>query len=105
MGVFDCHGSPVKSDSLNDAYSNRLFGRVFQAIRKVEEYLAPVFKEAGHNPFAPQAQAYTKRSVVDRIIELHEAGEFTGQIAAAIGLSGEAVSRHIQRFNKSKLKD
>ena len=97
MGVFDCHGSPVKSDSLNDAYSNRLFGRVFEAIQKVEEYLAPVFKEAGPNPFAPQAQAYTKRSTVDRIIELHEAGQFTGQIAAAVGLSGEAVSRHIRR--------
>ena len=100
MGVFDCHGSPVKSDSLNDAYSNRLFGRVFQAIQDVEAYLAPVFKEAGRNPFAPQAQAYTKRSTIDRIIELHEAGEFTGQIAAAVGLSGEAVSRHIQRHRQ-----
>ena len=33
MGVFDCHGKPVKSDSLSDQYSNRPFGRVFQAIR------------------------------------------------------------------------
>ncbi len=97
MGIFDCHGQPVKSDSLTDVYSNRLFGRVFEAIRSVENYLAPVFREAERDPFAPQSQAYTKRSTVDRIVELHEAGVFPGQIAAAVGLTGEAVSRHIRR--------
>ncbi|EMI19565.1 hypothetical protein RMSM_03506 [Rhodopirellula maiorica SM1] len=51
MGVFDCHGQPVKSDALTDAYSNRPFGRVFTAIRDVQEYLQPVFKEAGETPF------------------------------------------------------
>ena len=101
-GVFDCHGSPVKTDSLSDQYSNRPFGRVFKAIRDVQEYLAPVFKEAGSAPFAPQAQAYTKRSTIERIVEMYEDGYFTGQIAAAVGLSGSAVSRHIQTHNKQK---
>ncbi|QDU96273.1 hypothetical protein [Lignipirellula cremea] len=96
-GVFDCHGSPVRTDSLSDQYSNRPFGRVFQAIREVQGYLAPVFKEAGPAPFAPQAQAYTKRSTIDRIVEMHQAGYPTGQIAAAVGLSGDAVSRHIHQ--------
>jgi len=50
-GVFDCHGQPVSSDNLSDAYSNRPFGKVFAAIRKVEIYLAPVFAEAGATPF------------------------------------------------------
>jgi integrase len=71
MGVFDFHGQPVKSDALTDAYSNRPFGRVFQAIRDVQEYLTPVFEEAGPSPFEPQAQAYAKRSKIDRIVELH----------------------------------
>ncbi|WP_372715442.1 hypothetical protein [Novipirellula sp.] len=60
MGVFDCHGQPVKSDALTDAYSNRPFGRVFTAIRNVQEYLQPVFAEAGNDPFttrdAPSSQ-------------------------------------------------
>jgi hypothetical protein len=101
-GVFDCHGTPVKSDSLSDVYTNRPFGRVFQAIREVQGYLAPIFCEAGPAPFAPQAQAYTKRSTIDRIIELYEAGFATGQIAAAVGLSDAAVSRHIQSYNKMR---
>lgn len=94
--VFECHGTPVKNDNLSDLYTNRPFGKVFQAIRDVQEYLAPVFREAGPTPFAPQAQAYTKRSTIERIIQMHELNYPTGQIAAAVGLSGSAVSRHLQ---------
>jgi hypothetical protein len=54
-GVFDCHGQPVKTDSLSDVYTNRPFGKVFRAIRAVESYLEPVFAEAGPNPFEPQS--------------------------------------------------
>ncbi len=100
-GVFDCHGQPVKSDALSDAYTNRPFGKVFKAIREVERYLQPVFKAAGSSPFEPQSQAYTKRSIVDRIIRLHNDGYPTGQIAATVGLSGSATSRHIQRHKES----
>jgi hypothetical protein len=100
-GVFDCHGEPVKSDSLSDVYTNRPFGKVFQAIRDVQNYLEPVFLEAGKAPFSPQPQAYTKRSVIERIIQLHDEGNFTGQIAAALGLSGRTVSRHIQQHHRA----
>lgn len=102
--VFECHGTPVKNDNLSDLYTNRPFGKVFKAIRDVEEYLAPMFREAGNTPFAPQAQAYTKRSTIDRIIQLHELNYPTGQIAAAVGLSGSAVSRHIQAY-RARLDD
>lgn len=102
-GVFDCHGEPVKSDSLSDAYTNRPFGKVFRAIRAVEAYLAPVFAEAGQSPFQPQPQAYTKRSVIERIIQLHEEGYPTGQIAAAVGVSGQTASRHIQKHLQQRL--
>ena len=90
-GVFDCHGSPVKTDSLSDQYSNRPFGKVFKAIREVVKYLIPVFQEAGPKPFSPQAQAYTKRTTIDRIIELYDEGYPTEQIAAEVCLSGSAV--------------
>ncbi len=99
--VFECHGTPVKNDNLSDLYTNRPFGKVFQAIRDVQEYLAPVFGEAGPTPFAPQAQAYTKRSTIERIIQMHELNYPTGQIAAAVGLSGSAVSRHLQAHRES----
>ena len=85
----------MKSDELSDVHANRPFGKVFQAIRSVERYLAPVFQEAGPKPFAHQSQAYTKRSTIDRIIELHGLAYPTGQIAAAVRLSGATVSRLI----------
>jgi hypothetical protein len=103
-GVFECHGTPVKEDNLSDAYTNRPFGKVFQAIRDVQEYLTPVFRAAGKTPFAAQAQAYTKRSTIDRVIELYDDNYPMGQIAAAVGLSGSAVSRHIQAY-REQLRD
>jgi integrase len=42
-GVFLCHGHPVTSDELSDAYTNRPWKRVFEAIQKVREQLAPMF--------------------------------------------------------------
>lgn len=50
-GVFLAHGQAVKSDDLSDIYTNRPFGKVFAAIRKVEDYLRPVFDAAGPEPF------------------------------------------------------
>lgn len=50
-GVFLCHGRTVESDSLADVYTNRPFGRVFEAIRALKVYLAPVFQAAGDYPF------------------------------------------------------
>ena len=49
--VFLTHGQAVKSDDLSDVYTNRPFGKVFAAIRKVEEHLRPVFEAAGPEPF------------------------------------------------------
>lgn len=50
--VFHCRGQAVRIDDLADAYTNRPFGRVFRAIREVEQHLQPVFKAAGDEPFA-----------------------------------------------------
>jgi hypothetical protein len=66
-GVFLCHGQPVKTDDLADVYTNRPFGKVFEAIRKVEDYLKPVFEAAGPTPFEPGSQGRTPRRNVARI--------------------------------------
>lgn len=92
-GVFDCHGEPVKSDSLSDVYTNRPFGKVFLAIRAVQDYLSPVFAEAGNNPFGPQPRIYTKRSAVERIRTLHGQGHTADSIAKEVGVSVSTVYR------------
>ncbi|MDB4367968.1 helix-turn-helix domain containing protein [Mariniblastus sp.] len=97
-GVFDCHGQPVESDSLSDQYSNRPFGKVFEASKAVNRYLQPVLRQAGHTPFAKQAEAYTQRKTIDKIIRLYEEGVPTGQIASVVRLHGETVARHIKRY-------
>jgi hypothetical protein len=50
-GVFLCHGNPVTTDDLDDVYTTRPFGKVFRAIREVEQYLQPMFETAGTTPF------------------------------------------------------
>jgi len=49
--VFHCRGQAVRIDDLADAYTNRPFGKVFRAIREVEQYLQPMFEAAGKQPF------------------------------------------------------
>lgn len=98
-GVFDCHGTPVREDSLSDVYTNRPFGRVFRTLREIERYLEPVFLEAGDDPFSPQPQAYTPRSKIER---MSEQGYPTGQIAAGVGVSGMTASRHIRAHRAAK---
>ena len=50
-GVFLRHGKVVKTDDLIDLYTNRPFGKLFVALREVEEYLQPVFAAAPETPF------------------------------------------------------
>ncbi len=100
-GVFQCHGQPVRTDHLLDRYRNRPFGRVFEAIRRVEEYLAPVFAEAGPTPFAAQPKAYLKRSVVEEIEKGCAAGMSIGEIAAELGVSEMTVRRHRKKLSAS----
>jgi hypothetical protein len=43
QGIFLCHGRPVKTDQLADIYSSRPYYRVFEALDKIETYLAPLW--------------------------------------------------------------
>jgi hypothetical protein len=97
MAVFHSRGRAVQSDDLSDVYSNRPFAKVFQAIRKVESYLSPVFDAAGACPFDPQPQAYTSRKTIDRILKHHGNGDSAKDIAASVGVSSETVQRQIKK--------
>lgn len=96
-GVFLCHGQPVQTDGLADAYTTRPFGKVFAAIRNVQEYLKPVFEAAGDEPFKAGPQAYTKRRTVDKIVDLYQSGTAPAEIATTVGKSVATVQRHITK--------
>ncbi len=98
-GVFLLHGSPVKRDKLSDVYTNRPFGKVYRAIQQVEEYLAPVFA-ASPRPLDDQPQAYTPRTVIDLIAELHSGGASIREIEAKTSLSKSTIHRHIKKFKR-----
>lgn len=42
-GVYLCHGSPVRSDSLADVYANKPFQKVFDALDKLHDKLTPMW--------------------------------------------------------------
>ncbi len=54
--VFHCRGQVVKIDNLADCYTTRPFSKVFEALRKVEIYLGPMFTAAGSHPFEPEGK-------------------------------------------------
>lgn len=97
-GVFLCHGRPVKSDHLAEVYTNRVFGRVFQAIKDVQQKLAPVFA-AVPEPFGVYHQMYTSRTTAKKIIELHLQGWSIRQIADEVKKSKTTVQRHVHWHN------
>lgn len=99
-GVFLLHGSPVRSDKLSDVYTNRPFGKVYEAIQWVQAYLQPVFAEASHDPTLEQPQAYTGRKAIDRIAGLHREGKSIREIAESVGKSRITVCRHIEGLKK-----
>ena len=53
MGVFLCHGTPVRSDELSDLYSNRHFEKVFAAQKEARRRF-DLFKTAEGNSELPK---------------------------------------------------
>lgn len=100
-GIFLLHGSAVEKDKLADIYTNRPFGKVYRAIQEVENYLAPVF-EASPTPLDEQPQAYTPRSIIDLITELHSGGASIREIEAKTSLSKSTIHRHLKKIAASK---
>jgi DNA-binding NarL/FixJ family response regulator len=99
-----CHGQPVATDNLTDVYSNRPFGKVFKAIREVQEYLQPVFAAAGATPFASRYTKFAFRSPTrNKILQLHDEGLSVRAIADKVGRSRTAVHRHIRRHGSPSI--
>jgi hypothetical protein len=94
--VFLCHGHPVKTDDLLDLYTNRPFGKVFEAIREVEKRLKPVFDAAPTDLFALPDRKHESLAKIEKILKLHVEGKSIREIASKVGLSKSVVGRHLE---------
>ncbi len=96
-GVFLAHGQPAKSDDLLEIYSNRPFGKVFDALRRVGEYLQPVFHAAPPDPFSVAAVSSSLNislGTVKEIKRLRAEGVGPTEIARRLGVSRMTVYYH-----------
>jgi hypothetical protein len=95
--VFLSHGSPLGSSSLVECYTNKPFGRVFQALRWLEEKLQPVFDATPQDAFPAERKkgggGLTLRQL-KQIQALSAQGVPVPQIASEVGCSMMSVYRH-----------
>jgi hypothetical protein len=92
-GIFQQHGKPVATDSLQELYSNKPFNKLFDVLDKVREVLAPMFASIA-DPF-PASAGWKGLKKVDtgRVIEMRKAGAGYAEIKKATGLSTDKVCR------------
>ena len=86
------HGSPSKADNLLERYSNKPFGRFFNALREMRRVFAPVFA-AVTNPLAAATKQYLPLAVKERILVLLAQNKGVPEIAAECGVSEVTVYR------------
>lgn len=91
--LFLCHGKPVNDDDLLDAYTNRPFPRVQEALLSLGSILGPMFERVGDPTEAPKKN-YLSRQKVMQIKRLRSQGRSVEQIAKQIGVSKMTVYRH-----------
>lgn len=93
-GVFLAHRQPVESDDLLEIYANRPFGKVFDALRRVGEYLQPMFDAAPPAPFfeaAVSSSLNISLGTVKEIKRLRAKGVGPTEIARRLGASRMTV--------------
>ncbi len=95
--VFLLHGKPVEKDDLLDLYTNRPFGKVFKALRQLEQDLKPVFDAAPLDLWQSPMQQYTSLGVREQMLELYRQGMTAPKIAKQFGKSPMTVYRLIER--------
>jgi hypothetical protein len=96
-GVFLRHGKVVKTDDLADVYTNRPYGKMFAALRKVEEYLQPMFEATPVDPF-PEKRKMGGPNItpgqIQRIRKMRRQGYKVWKIAEVVGVTRQTVHRY-----------
>ena len=96
-GVFLAHGQPVETDDLLEVYTDRPFAKVFDALRRVGEYLQPMFDAAPSDPFSETAVSRSLNislGTVKEIKRLRAEGVGPTEIARKLGVSRWTVYYH-----------
>ena len=100
--VFLMHGQAVQEDNLLDLYTNRPFGKVFEALRTLQGQLQRVFDAVPQDVTEQPMQQYTTLGKRERILELKKQGKKVSEIMAEAGVSRMTVLRTLQRMWFSK---
>jgi hypothetical protein len=102
-GVFICHGRPVLSDDLSDAYTNRPFGKVAAALALVQLDLKPLF-DAVPDAFTQKlpTSPNISRATIERIQKLHAEGIGQAEIVRITGFAVRTVRRWTVPDGQSK---
>lgn len=93
--MFACHGKPVKNDSQLEAYANKPYPGLFNALAALGEYLRPVF-EAVPDPWKARVMK-TAPDDIAKIKELRSQGMKVTEIAGVVGMHPMSVSRILRR--------
>lgn len=97
MGVFLCHGQPVRTDDLADVYSNRDFRKVASALERVRQQLDPMFSAVADAFTQPRKKGgpNISRGRIHEIRKLQAEGHKAAEIIKVTGLARATVYRHL----------
>ncbi len=96
------HGEPCEGDI--NAYTNERFADLHAATDKLREWLEPVFSSVP-DPFPVHEKlggVNISRGTIDRIIELHLAGDRVALVAEKVNVSTETARRWIKRYQQQQ---
>ena len=100
--VFLSHGSPIGSSSLLECYTNKPWGKVFEAIRWLASTkIAPMLKATPENPFPNQRKLGGGGLTLKQrrlIVDLFNQGLTKVEIAKQVGCSEMSVYRHVPKI-------
>jgi hypothetical protein len=96
--TFLMHGQPVKQDDLLDLYTRRPFGKVFEALRLLQNELKPMFDAVTAIVSEQPMQQYTPLKKRERIVEMKTQNKSVTQIMDEVGVSRMTVLRTLDRL-------
>lgn len=95
----------ISDDELLRRYANLHWEDLFNAQRKLEEELRPIFEAAGSDPFGIKPKTYIGVEKTKAIFELYELGNTAQAIAEQLGTTASTVYRHLMaRYGKNRTK-
>jgi hypothetical protein len=86
----------ISDDELLRRYVNLPWDSLYDAQRRLEQELGPVFEAAGPDPFKSKPKTYIGVGKTKAIFELENSGLTPARIAEELGITPATVYRHLQ---------